>query len=276
MPKVITLLAALAWSTSIAGAQAQLFEANPYAGDEARAPGRWPPYYKETDEDATHALMYAMGWCKPGGWRSREFYAKKYVDVNALPEGTFQGLFATAAPGSIAARDEAQQPYQIMIYPDASISSVTVRGSASPEALTRGQYVRLVGIPDASGRVAQPVERIELTTADRIRPEAVKVGSQSRIIGRVVGHSGKQVQVAIERGKLRKVTFDMADDCRITVNGSEYRWAQAGDPMTGKGKVFIPDYGAKRTMLFASELTITLSKPLDAESTAPASKHASK
>lgn len=249
-------------------AQAQLFPYNPYAEtqfdspEEAKAAAkRWPPFYKSPPIDAKHQFYYMMGWCKPKPWHYK-FKPEDLVDVQKLPEGTFNGQVMQVGSGLVAGQDAQGARAFIMIHPHADVTKVRLRGKALVEGLKPGMFVRLEGTPDEQGKLPEPISRLSIVTpaADFEFQPATPAKSQT-LVGKITGVRSRQVTFTLPVGKLRRLTAELTEAADIAVEATDCGLASAGDAAVVKGRVYKSEENGL-VQWFASDVDIQLAEPL--------------
>jgi hypothetical protein len=239
---------------------AQVINTSPYAGMD-RTKSKWPPFYRPDPSDAKYSQMLAEGWCKPTGWRAQQYYLSKMVDVNALPESTFRGKISEINPGLVKAVDEQGKSVTLIAHPDKSISYVQVQGRASREALQVGEFIRVVARVDGSGRIREPVAKVELVSP--MKGELVTANRQQNIIGKIVKVDGTQLVFLSQGPKTQRLTMELADGAAVTAFFGDLSHAAVGDPFTAKGRMYNGAVGVGN-FFFAEELELQLSTELKA------------
>jgi hypothetical protein len=250
---------------------------DPYGKVQQSEPGKWPTFYKPSPEDAKYDYMVANGYCKVGGWRWTEYYKTKEMDVNILPEAEFNGHLVTPTKaGQLAGRDDEGHAMGFIIHPLTAVSRVTVHGDGLLEALEPGRLVRFVANVDKQGHASEPLSRVELIAPGLVASEEAVVGSNRSLVGKIVRREGHELSVLLEKGKIRKLSLELTSDVRVTVNLADISLAAPGDGITARGRLWHPDDAPTTSALFASELTVTLSRPLGASPKKSLVKTASK
>jgi hypothetical protein len=249
-------------------ADAQLFPYNPYADTQfdtpeeaAAAAKRWPPFFKSPPVDAKHQFYYMMGWCKPKPWHYK-FKPEDLVDVQKLPEGTFNGQVTQVGAGLVAGEDAQGARAYIMIHPHAEVTRVHVRGKALAAGLKPGMFVRLQGTPDEQGRLTEPLARLSvITPAADFRFEPATPAKSQTLVGKITGVRANQVTFTLPVGKVRRITAELTESPEIEIDATDCGLASAGDTAVVKGRVYKSEENGL-VQWFASDVDIKLAEPL--------------
>lgn len=235
------------------------------------APGvarKWPPYYKPEPMPPEHQLKYAMGWCTvrtPLHFRATPTYTidpEDIIDVNKLPETTFTGKVAVNYRGQLLVRGEAPEPYVVIVHPDPQLSQVAAGGEALPEALKPGMYVCLSGKVNARGEVSEVTGLQLVLQSEEEQTARIEVGERQRIVARVAGRRGDQLQLRIKGDGLSKLSLKLADNERIGLIARNCLLAAAGDEVAVKGKLFRDADATAGGEIFAAEVRLKLADPI--------------
>lgn len=264
MKRQIRILVALA-GTAFAGSSeisfAQKIASNPYAPLETTKPV-WPPFYKPVENDAAYQTLMANGWCKPNGWRAKEYYQSKLLDINALPQTNFKGTIASKNGGLLTATDEKSgKTYTLIVHDNQAISNVRLNGKVSVEAMKPGDVVRFVTRVDSAGNGLEPIRQIELFTPSRDQLQAVEPNRLQNCVGKILRCDGDRLVVQPPPGKINRVSVVLAPEVEITARIADHLRADVGDAVTAKGRVFHSTV-INQTLFFADELDIAAVKPL--------------
>jgi hypothetical protein len=255
LPRVVVLCAAVACCVA-SDASARAPANNPYASLDSTK-GVWPPFYKPDPNDAKYLKMMADGVCKPTGKTAQAFYQSKMVDVNKLPEFSLEGKITEVAGGSVTAVDsKTGESFLILVHEDRTISRVRVEGKGTKEMLAAGAFVRFVGKVDASGTVADKLDKIELTTPGMHPTTPVKPNEMQNLTGKILRHDGEHLVVNATSGKVRRLEVDLKDDAAVAACVADHRYASVGDKVTMKGRILRVANPAQ-VFCFADELDIT-------------------
>lgn len=222
----------------------------------------WPPFYKPDPSDAKYAGMMSQGWCQPTGKRARAYYASKVLDVNGLPESSFQGVVTSVHSGWIEAADAIQSTsIALIVHADPTISLVEVRGKAAEDVLESGAFVHFVGTVDENWVVRDEIERIELTTPTGRQCEPIVPNRSQNLFGTILRRNGVKLILATPTEKPRRLTAALASHAEVSVQSRDYRLSSVGDSITAKGRIYRPA-PPEPTLLFSDELEVTMSAKL--------------
>lgn len=273
------LLAAVAGRT----AAAQPF--NPYAdAHEVLAPVapdgtiQWGTFFKSAQLQRTYERLWNLGACRGTNRAITEPVAANKLLIDRLPEADFEGVVqgssGTLAGGVVAFLDKAAggqaAPVFAQLHP-AGVSHLVVTGTISRSDLRPGMMVRLRTRVDARGKGGQPVERVTVVTpASDAKPDAVRPDTVETIVGSVLSCRGNGLVVRVDAGKIRRLTFTLADDAVVTVDGACLDLVAAGDEVAVKGRLWTGEGAAGAGTIFASHVTVTKRVPPLPESRAVA------
>ncbi len=202
------------------------------------------------------------------------------------PPITVTGTVQQVAPGGVSVLSPANETWLVQIAPDARVE---VTGTAEPELLGAGLFVRLMAMVDKRGRVADPVRQltlidlaespgrrlgafrpgqdelpaagaeagVQMPTPDLGDPppgvDQVMLDMRGRIDSYRPGHLTVTVPAPRFKGPLR---LELADPVHVALDVSNYSLAQPGDSITAKGVQIAADRA------WANEVTIVLSAPV--------------
>lgn len=167
-----------------------------------------------------------------------------------------QGTLAGAGRGNLYVLDDRNQRWQISLQ---NATTVHVTGTVSANALRNGIVVQLEADVDARGEVQANVSDLTVTTITRDKAvglypaggnepadnpkdakrakrgsassKAIKAGKYHIIGNLTVGRNGKY---SVHAGRT-VVSFQLADDAKITVDASDLSLAKRGDRITVRG-----------------------------------------
>jgi hypothetical protein len=258
MLRNITCLAVLFLSCASLHAQVQPY--NPYAPEiqdtiPVTPDGKinWPTFYRSTKLKNKFQLLHAMGSCMGTAKDIVSALEANKVDVNALGTRTVHGKLVAMHGGAFTVLDKSGETTTVMTHP-AGVSRVDVDGSMPIARLRPGMAVRLTTQVDARGQAQEPVEALNVFTFDRdTQPDAVTPGRVQTIAGWIRNIRGSHVQVHVNAGRLRQLTFLLADDCRISVTGHELQLLSPGDEVEVTGHVYSRDKQLGR-IVFANKV----------------------
>ena len=171
--------------------------------------------------------------------------------------------------------------WHVQIDPQAKVQ---VNGTAELDYLRPGLAVRFSGEIDKKGNLQGEVKDLEIFTprkgdlglfetgaAEDAKPVRNAGAGSYQIRGKI--SKLKDGEITVTAGK--KVTGKLASDAKVTVNVSEVTYAQPGDGVKVQGQYNDPNRpNAERRIpgrAIASEVSITLAKPLVSKFKKPAS-----
>lgn len=189
------------------------------------------------------------------------------------------GKVSEVGPEGVMFKDSDGKTVVASVSPT-SIKEITVTGTAEPGFLSPGLVVRLMAKMSKKGLIEEKIEKLQVVEPS----ETYKIGLQADlapgenlkdaekngpvnyvIIGPIRSFKNNQLQIAVP-GKA--VRAEVAEDCEIELDVTNYLLANEGDEVSVKGKTFkAPQVGgAAPSQLFviAEKLQITLAKPLSA------------
>lgn len=258
MLRNITCLAVLLLSS--VSLQAQVKPYNPYAPEiqdtiPVTPDGKinWPTFYRSTKLKNKFQLLHAMGSCMGTAKDIVNALEKNKVDVNALGTSTVHGKVVAMHGGAFTVLDSSGETTTVMTHP-AGVSRVDVNGAMPIARLRPGMAVRLTTRVDARGQAQEPVKALNVFTFDRdTQPDAVTPGRVQTIAGQIRNIRGSYMQVHVEAGRLRRLSFLLADDCRISVTGHALPLLTPGDDVEVTGHVYSRDKNLGR-IVFANKV----------------------
>ena len=123
---------------------------------------------------------------------------------------------------------------------------------------TLGMAVRLRASVDEHGVGQEPVHELEAITlpGDRSIP-AVEANHRQTIIGTILRLAGNdQMRVQVDSGKLRRLSFTLAEGAVVHVDGSSLDLIAAGDQVSAEGHNY-SGAGVSAPTIFASKVVVT-------------------
>ena len=144
-------------------------------------------------------------------------------------------------------------------------------GPAAVGDLRPGTVVRIKAAVDERGRGGAPLRALTIVTptAD-FMPEAVRPDHIDVIVASVVSLRGQTLVVRVDAGKLRRLTFTLAADAAVTVDGARLDLVAAGDAVEIKGRLWSGEGSTGAGTIFASHVTVAKQPPARPESRAVA------
>ncbi|HEX4128775.1 MAG TPA: hypothetical protein VHZ24_01945 [Pirellulales bacterium] len=233
---------------------------DPYAIPRSAVTG-WPKFYKPLKIHPHDQLYYAMGWC-----RTNHYYytAADLVDIDTLDEVHEHGRVVELRDGGLIAWfDSAEKPIAVHVHPDAT--RLLVRGTLSPAVLRREMVVRFTGTVDRGGQLRQPIDRLDLCTAEAER-QAVEVlpDVPSTVLGKIVRVGRDHLWLVIKAGSIRAVRGTLAPEATVRLDVAELRWALPGSRLSLEGRIYPADKRIPADQVFATALEIELPGSTDA------------
>lgn len=246
---------------------------NPYAVPEAVvapvAPDgtlRWGTFYKSAAVQAAYERLWNMGACRGTAKSITGPVENNKLVIDRLPEadyaGTVQGVAGGLAGGLVAfTDDDANATYVAHLHP-AGVTSFSVLGRSTAAIVQPGMAVRIVATVDAKGRGSEPLRKFDIVTPpagfvpDEVRPDRVE-----RIVGVVTGARGRTMQVRVDAGKLRRLTFTVAEGATVTLDAASPNLVAPGDRVEIRGRLWTGEGCHGAGSLFASEVTVTKAAP---------------
>lgn len=255
LPRIV---AAIAIGVSVASsvAFAQVADGNnPYKGLESTKPV-WPVFYKPDPSDATYTKLMANGMCKPTGRRAQEYYKSKMVDVNKLPETSFEGKITALGNGVMTIVDSrTNESMTVFVHASPAISRVNVHGKGSTELLTMGSFIQFVGRVDPAGVAVEKIDHVELISGRTAPAVAVEANKLQTLTGKIVRHEGTHLVVLTSSVKLHRLTIDLSPAVEVSAHYSDYHLASVGDTAKFQGRI-LRSTVAGQTFCFADDLDV--------------------
>lgn len=261
---------------------------NPYAVPEAVvapvAPDgtlRWGVFFKSPEMQLAYERLWKMGACRGTNKAITVPVEANKLVVDRLPEaeyaGVVQGVAGGLAGGLVAfTDDEATATYVAHLHP-AGVTNFSVVGRSPATIVQPGMAVRLVATVDDRGRGADPLAKFDIVTPPPgFKPDEVRPGRVERIVGVVTSVRGSTMQVRVDAGKLRRLTFAVADDAVVTIDAATPTLVAPGDRVELKGRLWTGDGCHAAGSVFASRVTVTKAVPAAGEPEAAPGGHAGK
>jgi hypothetical protein len=270
-----------------ASASAQRPAYNPYAKqtEEDLAPVRpdgklnWPAFFKSKAMEDRFQVYFAQGSCTGTNMRIVNMLAANKVEVNDLPEESLLGLAAKVNGGTFAMASKEGVPVTVVTHP-AGVSKIRISGKMNPTELRPGMMVKFSGRVNDSGKGIKPIESLEVFTPDaKFKWQAVITDRQQTIAALITKAEGSLLQVQVNAGRVRKLTFQVKENPEIIVTGSTLNLISAGDEISTKGHVYVSGEGAGGApVIFASEVIVkkAFARDLAAEAKEAEAKAAAK
>jgi len=244
-------------------AEAQLAPYNPYAKSEdeaqpVRADGKlnWPSFFKDKAMEDRFQGYFKIGACVGTNQVINNQLKNNKVDVNGLPETAVEGLAASLTTGIVTIAGPAGRKTLVVTHP-AGVSKINVSGPMPLKHLKADMIVRFVGRVDAHGMGTDPVDALEVVTRDaNFRWPEIDADKVVTVTGKVVKLTDHRLLVQVPAGKLKRLTYMLADDPKVTVDSSSLALIAAGDAVAAKGHSYSGAGAAGMQVVFASEVTV--------------------
>ncbi len=197
---------------------------------------------------------------------------------------TFSGTVQQIRAGLLQVASSNQESYVVKVEPRRT--KVQCTGTAEPDFLRTGLYVRFSGEFDNRGTSKGDVSELTIVTlSDTVRPgvmadapagglddqankkkgKAKAEGGKYVVVGQIRGVKNEQLTVSAPGvATLLKVT--LAPTAKINVDAGDVTLAQQGDEVDVQGHLIQPGQNGQPAQVAASEITIKLAKPLSAPS----------
>jgi hypothetical protein len=244
-------------------ATGQLAPYNPYAptNDDplpVRADGKlnWPAFYKDKAMQDRFQDYFKIGACVGTNPVINNQLKNNKVDVNGLPETAVEGRAVSLTPGIVTLTGPLGQKALVVTHP-AGVSKVNVSGPMPLRHLKADMIVRFVGRVDAHGMGTDPVDALEVVTPDaNFKWPEIDEGKVETVTAKVVKLNDHRLLVQVPSGKLKRLTYMLADDPKITVDSSSLALTAAGDAVAAKGHSYAGAGAGGMQVVFASEVTV--------------------
>jgi hypothetical protein len=242
---------------------------NPYAVPEAVvapvAPDgtiRWGTFYKSAEMQLAYERLWKMGACRGTSKAIMIPVEENKLLVDRLPEaeyaGVVQGMAGGLAGGLMAfSDDEAKATYVAHLHP-AGVTNFSIVGRSPASIVQPGMAVRLVAKVDARGRGLEPLRKFDIVTpAAGFTPDEVRPDRNERIVGVVTSVRGQTMQVRVDAGKLRRLSFTVAEDATATIDAATPALVAPGDRVELRGRLWTGAGCHAAGSVFASRVTVT-------------------
>ena len=271
---------------SVLNAAAEPF--NPYAMPEAAvapvAPDgtlRWGVFYKSAELQLAYERLWKMGACRGTSKAIMIPVAENKLVIDRLPEADFAGVVRGVSGGLAGGLvafddDDTTATYVAHLHP-AGVTNFSTVGRAPATIVRPGMAVRIVAKVDGRGRGLEPLARFDIVTPpagftpDEVRPDRVE-----RIVGVVTNVRGRTMLVHVDAGKLRRLTFTVADDAVATIDAASPSLVGPGDRVEIRGRLWTGEGCHAAGSVFASRVTVTKTVPERPEPAPAAIGHAGK
>ena len=230
---------------------------------------QWGSFFKSAQLQLSYERLWNMGACRGTNKAITEPVEDNKLLIDRLPEADFAGVVqavnGTRAGGVVAFTDRGaagQAPaYFAQLHP-AGVSHLKVTGTVSRGDLRPGMAVRIRATIDERGRGTEPLRVVTVVTpAADFAPQPVRPGKADAIIATIVSLRGATLVARVDAGKIRRLTFTLADDAVTTVDGARLDLVAAGDTIEVKGRLWSGAGSAGAGTIFASHVTVTKRSP---------------
>ena len=275
MPRSFVVPLAAALVISVAG-QTWAQRYNPYDHAPASLPPvaadgtiQWGTFFKSAQLQRSYEYMWNMGHCRGTKKAITEAVENNRLLIDRLPEGDHAGVVQAAsggrAGGVVAFSDMAAGggtvPFFAQLHP-AGVSHLKVTGAVTSAALQPGMAVWMRAAVDERGRAAEPLRALTIVTpAADFTPQAVQPGRSEPIIATVVSFKSRVLIVRVDAGRVRRLTFTVAEDAVVTVDAARLDLVAAGDAIEVKGRLWSGEGSAGSGTIFASHVNVTKRPP---------------
>ena len=248
---------------------------NPYAdAQEIVAPVapdgtiQWGTFFKSAQLQRSYERLWNLGACRGTNKAITEPVENNKLLIDRLPEGEFAGLVqaanGTRAGGVVAFTEKGAGDGAALfaqLHP-AGVSHLTVTGTVGRDDVRPGMAVRLRAVVDERGRAAESLRALTIVTPSAdFMPHAVQPGKADAVVATVVSIKSATLVVRVDAGRVRRLTFTLADDAVVTVDGARLDLVATGDAVEVKGRLWSGDGSAGAGTIFASHVTVTKRPP---------------
>lgn len=245
---------------------------NPYAdAQEIVAPVapdgtiQWGTFFKSAQLQRSYERLWNLGACRGTNRAITEPVENNKLLIDRLPEGEFAGVVqaanGTRAGGVVAFTEKGAGDGAASLFAQlhpAGVSHLTVTGTVARGDLRPGMAVRIRAAIDERGRAAESLRAVTIVTPSAdFAPEAVQPGKAETIVATVVSVKSATLVVRVDAGRVRRLTFTLADDVVVTVDGARLDLVAAGDAIEVKGRLWSGAGSAGAGTIFASHVTVT-------------------
>jgi hypothetical protein len=230
----------------------------------------WPAFFKSKALEDRFQAYFAMGSCVGTKQEINTMLRDNKVDVNQLPELAVRGL-AIGCNSAAATITDDRGTNTILVTHPAGVTKVTVTGEMPVSQLKPDMVVRFLGRVDQRGAGTDPIDAIEVITPDpHFRWLPVEAKRVQTITGIVTRFQGQRLQVRVDAGKMHRLSFNIADQAKVNVDGASLSLVAPGDEITATGRAYKGPGAAGMGVIFASEVTVT--KAMSAAKGTPSAK----
>jgi hypothetical protein len=216
----------------------------------------WPTYYASAAYQRDYMRKWMNGWCRGNSKRIKAQVKANRRDINKMPKAEIAGRVLGVGGGMLRVLDAGGQTYTLVTHP-AGVSRVSVTGDLPAQALRRGMWVRFQGQVDEHGEGMNELTALDvISVAPNFEFEPVEANRLATITGRVTDMRGNRLQVHVDAGSLRRLTFMVGEEAILHVNFHGVALAGRGDRVTAKGRRYEQPGKPPVHILFASDITV--------------------
>ena len=225
---------------------------------------QWGVFYKSASVQAAYQRLWNLGACRGSNRAITDPVNRNKLLIDRLPEDEYEGTVVAAsgglAGGLIAFTESgaaAAEPLVVQLHP-AGVTRLRITGRAPASVLRRGQVVRLIAEVDAQGEARAPLAAFDIVTppAD-FKPDPVAAGRRGTVVGTVQRLHHDTLTLEVPTGRLRRLTFKLADDAVATIDAARLDLVAAGDTIRLQGRLWNGEGAMGAALIFASDVTIT-------------------
>jgi hypothetical protein len=227
---------------------------------------QWGTFFKSAQLQKSYERLWNLGACRGTNKAITVPVESNKLLIDRLPEaeyrGVVQGANGTIAGGVVAFAENAaaaghDDAYFAQLHP-AGVSRLSVNGQAAASIVRPGMTVRLLANVDGRGRCAEPVRSFDIVTppAD-FKPDEVRPGRIDRIVGVVTQVRGDTMLVRVDAGKIRRLSFTLADDAVATLDAANLELVAPGDEIEVRGRLWSGEGSTGAGTIFVSQVTVT-------------------
>lgn len=216
----------------------------------------WPTFYASAAYHRDYMRKWMNGWCRGTSQRIKNEVKANRRDINKMPKGEINGRVLGAGPGMLRVLSADGRAYTVVTHP-AGVSRVSVTGDLPAKALRRGMWVRFQGRVDEHGQGAAELTALDvISVAPNFEFDPVEANRLTTITGRVASLRGSRLQILVDAGSIRRLTFMVSEEAILHVNSESVALAGRGDRVTAKGHRYEQSGKPPVHVLFASDITV--------------------
>jgi hypothetical protein len=216
----------------------------------------WPTFYASAAYQRDYLQKWMNGWCRGTSARIKAEVKANRRDINKMPKGEINGRVLGVGPGMLRVLDAGGQAYTVVTHP-AGVSRVSVTGDLPAQALRRGMWVRFQAQVDEHGQGLEELTALDvISVAPNFEFDPVEANRPTTITGRVTEARGNRLQILVDAGSLRRLTFLVSERAVLHVNFHGVALAGRGDRVTATGHRYEQPGKPPVHVLFASDITV--------------------